>query len=305
MTDRVPAPSPSSHWFFLSDGTLVTQRFHFAPMPHQYRHILGWYRLVHELREHGIRAICVFDGEERTLAKSNEVRVSLYGHSCLVDMTQQNRRRHIRRTDALRGEIESDRLKRLLALTKGLDALRLLDKNERLLFIASFRNQMAKLDGHFVPKHYPDQPSLTDHYLQRRFSEVESSLDQRETPWLDEVDLDELYYKNGLSVANDEFTPEETDVMCVGSHVVSRENKHRLLDVAANTALGPENRIFTTSNSYWRPPASINTRADMFWLRLQKWSPQKTTKRVKNGIVWHRPWLIFTRTTVVVWLNWK
>ena len=305
MTDRVPAPSPSSHWFFLSDGTLVTQRFHFAPMPHQYRHILGWYRLVHELREHGIRAICVFDGEERTLAKSNEVRVSLYGHSCLVDMTQQNRRRHIRRTDALRGEIESDRLKRLLALTKGLDALRLLDKNERLLFIASFRNQMAKLDGHFVPKHYPDQPSLTDHYLQRRFSEVESSLDQRETPWLDEVDLDELYYKNGLSVANDEFTPEETDVMCVGSHVVSRENKHRLLDVAANTALGPENRIFITSNSYWRPPASINTRADMFWLRLQKWSPQKTTKRVKNGIVWHRPWLIFTRTTVVVWLNWK
>ncbi|KAH9989661.1 hypothetical protein BJV77DRAFT_948211 [Russula vinacea] len=66
------------------DGTLVTQRFHFAPMPHQYRHILGWYRLVHELREHGIRAICVFDGEERTLAKSNEVCVSLYGHSCLL-----------------------------------------------------------------------------------------------------------------------------------------------------------------------------------------------------------------------------
>lgn len=59
--------------FFLSDGTLVTQRFHFAPMPHKYRHVLGWYRLIHELREHGIRAICVFDGEERTVAKSSEV----------------------------------------------------------------------------------------------------------------------------------------------------------------------------------------------------------------------------------------
>ncbi|KAI9465765.1 PIN domain-like protein [Lactarius psammicola] len=54
------------------DGTLVTQRFHFAPMPHEYRHILGWYRLIQEFREHGIRAICVFDGEERTTAKSRE-----------------------------------------------------------------------------------------------------------------------------------------------------------------------------------------------------------------------------------------
>ena len=42
-------------------------------MPHEHRHILGWYRLIQELREHDIRAICVFDGEERTAAKSNEV----------------------------------------------------------------------------------------------------------------------------------------------------------------------------------------------------------------------------------------
>jgi hypothetical protein len=223
---------------------------------------------------------------------------------CLIDTMQQNRRRDIRRTDALRGEIESDRLKRLLALTRGLDALRLLDKNERLLFATAFRNQMASLDSRFVPKHYPDQPSLTDHSLQRRFSDVEASLDQREFPWLDEVDLDELYYKNGVSVATDVFTPEETDVTCVGSQVASRENKHRLLDLAANTALGPKNRIFTTSNSYWNPRASINTRADMFWSRPQRWTPQKTTKRAKNGKVWHRPWLISICSTVVVWLNW-
>ena len=42
-------------------------------MPHQYRHILGWFRLINELREHDIRTICVFDGDERTAAKSNEV----------------------------------------------------------------------------------------------------------------------------------------------------------------------------------------------------------------------------------------
>ena len=89
--ERVLAPLPPSHQFFLSDGTLVTQRFHFAPMPHQYRHILGWYRLIQELREHDIRTICVFDGEERTLAKSNEVRVSLRGHSCLVDTVRRSK----------------------------------------------------------------------------------------------------------------------------------------------------------------------------------------------------------------------
>lgn len=54
-------------------------------MPHKYRHVLGWYRLIHELREHGIRAICVFDGEERTVAKSNEVCASLHVHNCLVN----------------------------------------------------------------------------------------------------------------------------------------------------------------------------------------------------------------------------
>jgi hypothetical protein len=289
IAERVPAPSTPSHRFFLSDGTLVTQRFHFAPMPHQYRHILGWYRLIHELRENGIRAICVFDGEERTVAKSHEVCVSLYFHSCLVDTMQQNRRRHIRRTDALRGEIESDRLRRLLALTKGLDALRLLDKNERPLFMTSFRDQMASLESHFVPKHYLDQLSSTDQSLRRHF-DVEPSLDQREIPWLDEVDLDELYYKNGLSVAADIIAPEEIDLTCVASQVASHENKHRPLGLAANTALGLENLNFTTPDSYCRTPAwSINARADMFSSRPQRWTSLRITKRVKNGKVWLRP----------------
>ncbi|KAF8496518.1 PIN domain-like protein [Russula emetica] len=177
------------------DGTLITQRFHFAPMPHQYRHILGWFRLINELREHSIRAICVFDGEERTVAKSSE----------------QNRRRHIRRTDALRGEIESDRLSRLLALTKGLDALRLLDKDERQFFMTSFRNQMAGLEDHPIPKHDPNQLSSTDHSFKRRFADVEPSLDQRESYWPDDVDVDELYQENGLSVAADMIAPEEVD----------------------------------------------------------------------------------------------
>jgi hypothetical protein len=190
-------------------------------MPHKYRHILGWFRLINELREHGIRAICVFDGVERTAAKSSEVCVSLCLHSSLVDTMQQNRRRRIRRTDALRGEIESDRLSRLLALTKGLDALRLFDKDERQLFVTSFRNQMAGLEDHLIPKHDPHQLSSTDLSLQRRFADVEPSLDQRENYWLDEADVDELYQENGTSVAADMIAPEEVDETYVAFQVFS------------------------------------------------------------------------------------
>lgn len=60
-----------------SDGTLITQRFHFAPDPREYRHVLGWYRLMQELRESSVNVICVFDGKERNAAKADEVRPAL------------------------------------------------------------------------------------------------------------------------------------------------------------------------------------------------------------------------------------
>ena len=55
------------------DGTLLTHRFHFAPIPHRYRHVYGWYKLITELSDCGVRAICVFDGAGRSEAKSGEV----------------------------------------------------------------------------------------------------------------------------------------------------------------------------------------------------------------------------------------
>lgn len=57
----------------VSDATLITQRFHFAPTPHEHRHILGWYRLIQELRENNVCAVCIFDGKERSVAKGREV----------------------------------------------------------------------------------------------------------------------------------------------------------------------------------------------------------------------------------------
>lgn len=194
-------------------------------MPHQYRHILGWFRLINELRDHGIRTLCVFDGEERTAAKSSEVCGAFCRHFGPADTMQQNRRRHVRRTDALRGEMESNRLSRLLALTKGLDASRLLEKDERQLFMKSLRNQMAGSEDHIILKHDPHQLLSTDHSLQRRFADKEPSLDQTENYWPDEVDVDELYQENSLSVTADMTTPKKVDETCVASQVILREDK--------------------------------------------------------------------------------
>ncbi|KAI0044958.1 PIN domain-like protein [Auriscalpium vulgare] len=94
------------------DGTLITQRLHFAHVPHKYRHVLGWYRLIHEFKDSDVRPICVFDGKERSVAKADEV----------------ERRRHVRRVDAFRGTIESERLDRLSSLT---NLLKTLDPQER------------------------------------------------------------------------------------------------------------------------------------------------------------------------------
>ncbi|KAI0720678.1 PIN domain-like protein [Cerioporus squamosus] len=83
------------------DGTLITQRFHFAPMPQRYRHVLSWYRLASNLRNHNIQTICVFDGKERSLAKEREI----------------ERRRKDRKLTIARGEFEAERFDRLHRLT--------------------------------------------------------------------------------------------------------------------------------------------------------------------------------------------
>ncbi|KAG6890248.1 hypothetical protein C0992_002657 [Termitomyces sp. T32_za158] len=83
------------------DGTLITQRLHFAPMPHPYRHVQMWYRLARELQEAGVSVVCVFDGVERNTAKARE-------HA---------RRKDAQRKVKARGVLECDRSKRLKQLS--------------------------------------------------------------------------------------------------------------------------------------------------------------------------------------------
>jgi len=119
------------------------------------------------------------------------------------------------RTDALRGEIESDRLQRLLALTRDLDALRFLDKNKRLLIVTSVRNQMSSLGDQLAPEHDQEQPPYPSHPLQRHISDAEPNPAQRDMPWPDEVDLDELYRESGQSVGVSFVPPDDIDAVYV------------------------------------------------------------------------------------------
>ncbi|KAG6828094.1 hypothetical protein H0H92_009249 [Tricholoma furcatifolium] len=83
------------------DGTLITQRLHFAPSPHPYRHIQGWYKLARDLREAGVSVVCVFDGQQRHIAKARE----------------HERRKEMQRKVMARGALEIDRSKRLKQLS--------------------------------------------------------------------------------------------------------------------------------------------------------------------------------------------
>ncbi|KAI1786727.1 PIN domain-like protein [Ganoderma leucocontextum] len=86
------------------DATLITQRFHFAPVTHPYRHVLFWYRLAKHLKSNNVQAICVFDGGHRSVAKGAEL----------------ERRRQERRLVAARSLFEIDRLERLRRVSTSL-----------------------------------------------------------------------------------------------------------------------------------------------------------------------------------------
>ncbi|KAJ4490164.1 PIN domain-like protein [Lentinula aciculospora] len=97
------------------DGTLLTQRFHFAQIPHPYRHVLGWYRLIKELEQFGVEAICVFDGKGRNLAKAQEAL----------------RRKNTQRLAVARAVIENERLTRLNQISSAVRNIAELSSKEK------------------------------------------------------------------------------------------------------------------------------------------------------------------------------
>ncbi|KAI5887089.1 PIN domain-like protein [Schizophyllum commune H4-8] len=127
------------------DGTLITQRFHFAPLPHRYRHVLGWYRLMQEVRESGVNAICVFDGKERSMAKAREV----------------SRRRETRALAMARGALEVERLRRLRGLEPLLERFSRLDDAERTRILEALKASAKPISGLDALSHEQELISAT------------------------------------------------------------------------------------------------------------------------------------------------
>ncbi|KAF9051301.1 PIN domain-like protein [Panaeolus papilionaceus] len=104
------------------DGTLITQRFHYAQDPHPNKHVLGWYRLAKELHDAGVSAICLFDGKERSKAKSGEVQ----------------RRQKVRELVHTRSKIEQERFQRLRGLKDALREFEAMEEGERKRVAGAF-----------------------------------------------------------------------------------------------------------------------------------------------------------------------
>ncbi|THU79961.1 PIN domain-like protein [Dendrothele bispora CBS 962.96] len=133
------------------DGTLITQRLHFAPVPHPYRHIIGWYRLVKELENFGVQAICVFDGKERSTAKAREV----------------IRRRHAQKLAAARSAIEEERLKRLNLLHTVIGQLPRLSPFDRAQLSKTLQREITAKD-----RTIPPLPDFSDSFWSQHVSSV-------------------------------------------------------------------------------------------------------------------------------------
>ncbi|KAF8137512.1 hypothetical protein EV363DRAFT_1318173 [Boletus edulis] len=108
-------------------------------MPHPHRHIIGWYRILTELRDSDVRAICAREAE---------------------------RRRESRKIDAARGSIEITRLHRLQKLMRLLPYYRSLPSTDRqrVSDALSIRSAHRSFDAHvsgstlLAPTPHPTSP---------------------------------------------------------------------------------------------------------------------------------------------------
>ncbi|KAF7984695.1 hypothetical protein HWV62_12988 [Athelia sp. TMB] len=168
------------------DGTLITQRLHFASIPWTHRHVLGWYKILQELRESDVDAICVFDGQERNQAKARE----------------NARRKEIRKQTQARGSLEADRLKRLRSLVDMVEQIRSFNPEEQEHTISSLRALVSGPPGISAPLDTETAKEL----LRKLSGTISASPDASEAFLIehqslsrDREDIGELYMDNTSS----------------------------------------------------------------------------------------------------------
>lgn len=138
-------------------------------MPHSHRHVLGWNRILTELQECGVHAICVFDGHERSGAKAREVSLAYACSGCKTELWQVARRREIRRMDSARGHLEMSRLTRLKRLLRLLAHYRLLPASDRQCIINTLKetavSPLPSADANDDVQHYIDSWRLASNKM--------------------------------------------------------------------------------------------------------------------------------------------
>ncbi|KAI0346502.1 PIN domain-like protein [Trametopsis cervina] len=162
------------------DGTLITQRLHFAQVPHPFRHVLGWYRILQELKESSVHAVCVFDGKRRNIAKQNEV----------------ERRRETRKAAISRGLLEKRRLERLQKLVPLVKAMSHLDLETRSTILDEAISSLDIPTHTGIPSLLIDQPQ-SPMFLPR--THMKGGVPQPADDYWQEADLLELT-RSGLGM---------------------------------------------------------------------------------------------------------
>ncbi|KAJ3826506.1 PIN domain-like protein [Lentinula raphanica] len=168
------------------DGTLLTQRFHFAQIPHPYRHVLGWYRLIKELEQFGVDAICVFDGKGRNAAKAQEA----------------SRRRNAQRLVAARAVIETERLARLRKISYATRDIAKLSTTEK----GRLSGILARLALHNLDKTQTGKKDIVS--VMKELSLAKADSDQLSLVGSDSwLDKDSLRFTEEWSTEVDETPP--------------------------------------------------------------------------------------------------
>ncbi|KAF7318902.1 hypothetical protein HMN09_00226000 [Mycena chlorophos] len=179
-------------FFGVIDGTLITQRLHFAPVPHAYRHVLGWYRLVKEFQEAGVTMYCVFDGDERSVAKARET----------------ERRRAARRLTLARAAVEVDRMRRLQQLATLVQDLRSVVSPEDMQLSELFGNissEQANMSPPATPSGSED--NAPTYYSGDPFefigAETLEAVAREEVDSFGGLDLSDALHDDDMTIAND------------------------------------------------------------------------------------------------------
>ncbi|KAI5123645.1 hypothetical protein M0805_001678 [Coniferiporia weirii] len=193
------------------DGTLITQRLHWAQTPHHYRHVLGWYRLITELKDNGVNAICVFDGKSRSSAKAQE----------------NERRVNARRIISARSTLEAERLSRLKKMSNILKTCEALLPPERPKAKSKLRKAPSRSKSKCKQPPPPPEPAVIQD--EQRLAEQLCHEDQSTSLGSGQDSCDEnqpvsLKPKQGSHDEGPPTTPESRQDVHIGEQLVGLES---------------------------------------------------------------------------------